>query len=94
MPLVKDTPETVEEPKILMDKDEEQRPVRAGFNQPLTEYDLHKDRQIGVAGIVQAVIQSQIYAACIMTMKSDEEIDNFLVSKVRFWIEKVKELSK
>lgn len=38
------------------------RPVRAGFGNPLTEYDLAKDRQISRAGIYQAALSSPALA--------------------------------
>jgi hypothetical protein len=34
------------------------RPTRAGYDKPLTEYDLAKDAQIAKSGIIQAALQS------------------------------------
>lgn len=33
-------------------------PYRAGYDKPLSEYDLHKDQQIARSGIIQAALQS------------------------------------
>lgn len=50
------------------------RPRRAGYDKPLTDYDLSKDRQIGRAGIIQAAIQSG--AAIQWATNLDEYLSN------------------
>lgn len=38
------------------------QPIRAGFGQPLTKYDLEQSMGIRVSGVVQAVISSEWYS--------------------------------
>lgn len=64
------------------------------FGRELSAYEQLKDRRIGVAGIVQAVIQSPAYAQHLMISKSAEETDAFLRDRVRYWLNAVKEESE
>lgn len=57
---------------------------------PLSNAD--KDVRILTQGIVQAVIQSDIYGHQCSLM-DEKEIDTYLAGKVQFWMDKVRELS-
>ena len=51
-----------------------------------------KDSRILVQGLVQAILQTEIYGhQC--SLKDEAEIESYLESKVQFWMEKVRELS-
>ena len=64
------------------------------YGREASEYELAKDKRIGIAGIVQAVIQSPAYAHIASTMMDESEIDSFLAKKAEYWLAKVKELSQ
>lgn len=55
---VENTPVTESTPKETVVV--KARPYRAGFNQELSDYDLAKDRQIEVCGLIQALLQSPL----------------------------------
>lgn len=78
MPLVKD--ETIVTANAVTEvyrevPEVELQPIRAGFGQPLTGYDLHIQRQISYAGILQAVLSSQVLAQIPFTTR-EEILDN------------------
>lgn len=63
------------------------------FGRELSEYELLKDRRIGVAGVVQAVLQSTVYVPQIELMEPGA-VDKFLAEKAEFWLSEIKRLSE
>jgi hypothetical protein len=92
MPLVKkanilDVPATVVESS----------PVKAkaiAFGRELSDYEVIKDKKIGIAGIVQAVIQSPIYAQQLVLEQDPAKADQFLKDKAEMWVNFIKEQSE
>lgn len=67
--------DTQVEAAIVADTAEPIGPIRSGFGVPLTEYDKLIQRQISYAGILQAVLSSQVLAQIPFTTR-DEILDN------------------
>lgn len=63
------------------------------FGRELSDYEVLKDRRIGVAGVVQAVIQSPIYQMQAELMEPTV-VDKFLADKAEFWLSEIKRLSE
>jgi hypothetical protein len=63
------------------------------FGRELSDYELLKDRRIGVAGVVQAVLQSTVYVPQIELMEPGA-VDKFLAEKAEFWLSEIKRLSE
>jgi hypothetical protein len=78
-------------PKVSKAVKKTEKPV--AFGRELSDYELHKDVRIGVAGIVQALIQSPIYMPQI-EMLDPAKVDEFLLEKAKLWLANVKELSE
>lgn len=64
------------------------------YGRELSEYELIKDRKIGIAGIVQAVIQSPIYAQQLVLEQDPQKAEQFLKEKVLAWVNFVREESE
>jgi hypothetical protein len=74
-------------------------PTKAGvkaqaWGRDLSDYELAKDRRIGVAGVMQALIQSPIYLQQIELMQDAAAVDKFLVEKAEFFLGEIKRLSE
>jgi hypothetical protein len=63
------------------------------WGRELSDYELLKDQRIGVAGLVQALLQSTIYMPQIELL-DPAKVDDFVVEKARFLLKTVKELSE
>jgi hypothetical protein len=75
--------------------DSSPKPVKAvAYGRELSEYELIKDRKIGIAGIVQAVIQSPIYAQQLVLETDPAKADAFLKEKAEMWVNFIKEQSE
>ncbi len=69
-------------------------PAKAvAFGRELSDYELLKDRRIGVAGVVQAVLQSTVYVPQIELMEP-AAVDKFLAEKAEFWLGEIKRLAE
>jgi len=77
--------------KPYFDKDGAKNPTAWG--RELSDYEVLKDRRIGVAGVVQAVIQSPIYQMQAELMEP-AAVEKFLADKAEFWLSEIKRLSE
>jgi hypothetical protein len=64
-----------------------EKPV--AFGRELSSYELVKDKRIGVAGVVQALMQSTAYLPQIELMEPGA-VDKFLEEKAIRWLEFIK----
>lgn len=69
-------------------------PAKAvAFGRELSDYEILKDKRIGVAGVVQALLQSTVYTPQIELMEP-AKVDEFLAEKAAFWVKVIKGVSE
>lgn len=68
--------------------------VPVAFGRELSDYEILKDKRIGVAGIMQALIQSPLYMPQVELMQDAAAVDKFIVEKAEFFLDAVKRLSE
>lgn len=85
----------VETAKVTKQEHKVAEKKAVAFGRELSEYELAKDRRIGVAGVVQAVIGSEWYAqqAALTDLSSKESVDalrKFAIEEVDYWLNVIK----
>lgn len=91
--------EKVTAPAPKVEKAEKKAAKAVAYGRELSDYELQKDRKIGIAGVVQAVIGSEWYAqqAALTDLSNKDSVAalrNFAKEEVEYWLTVIKDKSE